>query len=69
MARQLRGEEKDDTTVMFIRGMPRDMVARLKAAAALNQQTLGDYLRVLFTDHLQELERKGILPKGKKDGS
>ena len=53
MARQLRGEEKDDTTVMFIRGMPRDMVARLKAAAALNQQTLGDYLRVLFTDHLQ----------------
>jgi hypothetical protein len=68
MPKQLRNEEKDDTTVLFIRGMPREMVARLKAAAALNQQTLGDYLRGLFQAHLQELERKGLLPKGRKDG-
>jgi predicted DNA-binding protein len=65
MPKQSRDEEKDDTTVLFIRGMPREMVARLKAAAALNQQTLGDYLRELFRDHLQDLEKKGLLPKGK----
>jgi predicted DNA-binding protein len=65
MPKQSRDEEKDDTTVLFIRGMPREMVARLKAAATLNQQTLGDYLRELFRDHLQDLEKKGLLPKGK----
>jgi integration host factor subunit alpha len=64
MPKQSRDEETDDTTVLFIRGMPRKMVARLKAAAALNQHTLGDYLRELFKDHLQDLEKKGLLPQG-----
>ena len=65
MPKQSRDEETDDTTVLFIRGMPREMVPRLKAAAALNQHTLGMYLRELFKDHLQDLEKKGLLPKGK----
>jgi predicted DNA-binding protein len=65
MPKQSRDEETDDTTVLFMRGMPREMVARLKAAAALNQHTLGMYLRELFKDHLQDLEKKGLLPKGK----
>ena len=41
------------------------MLARLKAAAALSHKTLGEYLKDLFAEHLQELERKGLLPKGK----
>jgi len=65
MPKQSRDEETDDTTVIFMRGMPREMVARLKAAAALNQHTLGMYLRELFKDHLQDLEEEGLLPKGK----
>jgi predicted DNA-binding protein len=65
MPKQSRDEETDDTTVLFMRGMPREMVARLKAAAALDQHTLGMYLRELFKDHLQDLEKKGLLPKGK----
>jgi predicted DNA-binding protein len=65
MPKQSRGEETDDTTVIFMRGMPREMVARLKAAAARNQHALGMYLRELFKDHLQDLEKKGLLPKGK----
>jgi predicted DNA-binding protein len=65
MPKQSRDEETDDTTVLFMRGMPREMVARLKAAAALNQHTLGMYLRELFKAHLQDLEKKGLLPKGK----
>jgi predicted DNA-binding protein len=65
MPKQSRDEETDDTTVLFMRGMPREMVARLKAAAALDQHTLGMYLRELFKGHLQDLEKKGLLPKGK----
>ena len=41
------------------------MLARLKAAAVFNQKTLGEYLREVFANHLQDLEKKGMLPKGK----
>jgi hypothetical protein len=58
-------EAKDDTSVLFIRGVPRVMQAKLKAMAALNQQSLGQYVMDLFEKHLEELERKGMLPKGK----
>ena len=58
-------EEKDDTSVLFIRGVPRTMQAKLKAMAALNQQSLAHYVTDLFEKHLEELERKGMLPKGK----
>jgi hypothetical protein len=57
--------EKDDTSVLFIRGVPRPMQAKLKAMAALNQQSLGQYVMDLFEKHLEELEKKGMLPKGK----
>ena len=40
-------------------------ITKLKAAAALRQKTLGDYIKELSEVHVQELERKGILPKGK----
>ena len=55
----------DDAAVLFVRGMPRDLLAKLKAAAALHQITLGDYIKDLCEAHVQELEKKGILPKGK----
>ena len=58
-------DEKDDTSVLFIRGVPRTMQAKLKAMAALNQQSLAQYVTDLFEKHLEELERKGMLPKGK----
>jgi len=55
----------DDAAVLFVRGMPRDLLAKLKATAALQQKTLGEYIQRMCVDHVQELERKGILPKGK----
>ena len=55
----------DDAAVLFVRGMPRDLLAKLKGAAALQQKTLGEYIQALCADHVQELEKKGILPKGK----
>ncbi len=55
----------DDAAVLFVRGMPRDLLAKLKGAAALQQKTLGEYIQEMCVDHVQELERKGLLPKGK----
>lgn len=55
----------DDAAVLFVRGMPRDLLAKLKAAAALHQNTLGEYIKEMCEEHVQELEKKGLLPKGK----
>ncbi len=55
----------DDAAVLFVRGMPRDLLAKLKAAAALQQMSLGDFIKDMCEEHVQELEKKGILPKGK----
>lgn len=55
----------DDSGVLFVRGMPRDLLAKLKAAASLARKTLGQYIQEMCTEHVQELERKGTLPKGK----
>ena len=51
--------------VLFIRGVPRTMQAKLQAMAALNQQSLAQYVTDLIEKRLEELERKGMLPKGK----
>ncbi len=48
-----------------IRDIPRDMFFRLKMAAALEQKTVKDLVLSLISGKLQELEKKGLLPKGK----
>ncbi len=45
--------------------MPRDLVASLKAAAAFAHKPLKYYLTELLQKHVDELERKGVLPKPK----
>jgi len=55
----------DDAAVLFVRGISRDLLAKLKAAAALHQKTLGEYIQEMCNAHVQELEKKGLLPKGK----
>ncbi len=65
MPRPKRSEDTDESTVLFVRGMPRDVLAKMKAAAALNHKTLSQYVQDLFEVHIQELERKGLWPKGK----
>lgn len=56
----------DDSAVLFVRGMPRDLPAKLKGTAALQQKRgWGEYIQEMCGDHVQELERKGILPKQK----
>ena len=58
-------QSDEDAAVLFVRGMPRELLAKLKAAAALHQKTLDDYIKDMCEEHVQELEKKGLLPKGK----
>ena len=39
----------------------RALLAKLKAAAALQQISLGDYIKDMSEAHVQELEKKGLL--------
>jgi len=47
-----------------IRDIPRETLFRLKMAAA-EQRTVKDLVLELVNGKIQELEKKGLLPKGK----
>jgi hypothetical protein len=48
------------------RDIPRDLMRRVKMAAAHEGKSVKDFLMGLARTRLDQLERKGILPKGKK---
>ncbi len=50
---------------LHIRTIPRDTFYRLKMAAAAQHKTVRELLMELIEGKIQELERKGILPKGR----
>jgi ribosomal protein S20 len=47
------------------RDIPRDLMRRVKMAAAHEDKSVKDFLVELAQTRLDQLERKGILPKGK----
>ena len=47
------------------RDIPRDLMRKVKMAAAHDGKTVKDFLIALAEAKIQELERKGILPKRK----
>ena len=55
----------DDSAAIHIRGIPRETFFRLKMAAAAEKKTVRDLLLKLIEEKIQELEKKGLLPKGK----
>ena len=55
----------DKPAALNIRDIPRDMFFRLKMAAALEHKTVKELVMDLISGKLQELEKKGLLPKGK----
>ena len=61
----MKAGKKEDITVLNLRDMPKDLVGRLKAAAALEGASLKSYVTALLQHHVNELEKKGLLPKGK----
>jgi hypothetical protein len=48
-----------------VRDIPRETLFRLKMAAAAEQKTVKDLVLELVNEKIQELEKKGLLPKGK----
>ncbi len=61
MARQ----PAEDKGAWNFRDIPRGLMQRVKMAAAYEGKTVKQFLIDLAKARLQELERKGILPKGK----
>lgn len=61
--------EKEDvepeTGTWIVKDVPRDLMHRVKIAAAIQRKTLKQLLFDLAEAHLEELEKKGMLPKGK----
>ena len=60
-----RTSKQADSTILYLRGTSREVARKLKAAAALQGKSLTGYIQELLEAHVQELERKGLLPKGK----
>jgi hypothetical protein len=61
----MKPDPKEEITVLSLREMPKDLIAKLKAAAALEHASLRDYIAALLQHHVADLEKKGLLPKGK----
>ena len=55
----------DEPGAWIFRDVPRELMRRAKAGAALQGKSVRVLVIELMEAHLQELERKGILPKGK----
>lgn len=49
----------------IFRGIPRDLMQRVKIAAAVEGLSVKGLVVGLLEAHLKELERKGVLPKNK----
>lgn len=64
MAKTSKSDE--DGAVLFVRDFPRGLLAKLKAAAALDEKSLAQYVQDLCASHVADLEHRGRLPKGGK---
>ena len=62
----MAGKEKGRPTgTWIVKDVPRDLMHRMKVAAAVQKKTLKQLLFELSETHLEELERKGIFPRSK----
>lgn len=55
----------DHQGTINIRGVPKDLIYRLKLAAAVERRTVKGFLLALAEERIQEMERRGVLPKSK----
>jgi len=59
-----KGKEEKGGSWVF-RDIPRPIMQRMKIAAAIEGKSLKQLLLDLSEAHLKEMEKKGLLPKGK----
>jgi len=55
----------DHQGTLNIRGIPKELIYKLKMAAAAEHRTVKGFLLALAAERIQELEKKGLLPKGR----
>lgn len=60
-----RQEPAEAKGTWIVKDVPRELMHRMKVAAAIQKKSVKQLLFDLAEAHLQELERKGILPKAK----
>lgn len=60
-----KDKEREETGVWNFRDVPRDIIVKAKIEAAVGDKSVKALLIGLVEAHWQELEKKGILPKGK----
>lgn len=61
---KMKSSEQGGGSWVF-RDIPRDLMHRMKIAAAVERKSVKQLLIELSYAHLTELEKKGLLPKGK----
>jgi plasmid stability protein len=60
-----RPSSPEAPAALNIRNIPRETFYRLKMAAAAEHKTVRDLVVELIEGKIQELEKKGVLPKAK----
>ena len=58
-------DNQTDPGTINIRDILRELLVKMKMAAAVERRTLKGFLLSLAEDRIQELEKKGLLPKEK----
>ncbi|MDA0740160.1 MAG: hypothetical protein O2999_15000 [Nitrospirae bacterium] len=58
-------ELNEDPGTWIFRDIPRDLMWRAKAAAAIQGKSVKGLVIELMEEHLKEMEKKGLWPKGK----
>jgi len=58
-------ESGGDAGSWVFRDIPRDLMHKMKVAAAVQRKSVKQLLIDLSHEHIQELEKKGLLPRSK----
>jgi len=61
----MKDKTQEKTGTWIVRDIPSDLMRRARMAALAEDQTVRAMLMSLVEAHLKDLERKGLLPKGK----
>lgn len=56
---------RQDVGTINIRDVPKDFLHLVKMAATVERRTIKGFLLSLAEERIEELEKKGLLPKGK----
>jgi hypothetical protein len=60
-----RKSSAKDVGALNLRDVPKDLLYRVKLAAAVERRSVKGFLLALAEERIQDLEKQGRLPKGK----